>query len=199
MRSFWIGLVVAVAVVAVLAVGSLLWTQWRISRDTITPLAVSNPAGLGGKALIVYQPGLTSFQEKVTAAFGEGLAAASWQVATTTASDRAPADVAEYDLVVLGSPVYGDGPGKPLGRYIERVADFGGKPVFVLVTAAGNVDAAIELTQQMVIKAKGRPIGSLGLTTMKPNDGAGEFEGSNSERAIQLARRSGRTLKLAGQ
>jgi hypothetical protein len=53
--------------------------------------------------------------------------------------------------------------------------------------------------EQMVTRAKGRPIRSLGLTTMKPNDEAGKYTGSNSDRAVQIARHAGRALQQANQ
>lgn len=199
MSTFWKGLLVAVILVVVVAAGSLAWLERRIAEDTVTPLTVANPDGTAGRALIVYQPGFTSFQERVTAAFADGLVASGWQVSTTTASSQAPAAAPGYDLIILGSPVYGGAPAKPLARYIERVRDFGARPVVILLTAAGDAEPAIKLTEQMVTRAKGRPIRSLGLTTMKPNDEAGKYTGSNSDRAVQIARHAGRALQQANQ
>jgi hypothetical protein len=197
MSTFWKGLLVAVALIVVIAVASLAWLQWRLDRDTVTPLTVAYPDGAAGKALIVYQPGLSSFPQRVTAAFAEGLAASGWQVSTTTASNEATDAVTSYDLIILGSPVYGGAPGKPLTRYIERVGDFRGKPVVILLTAAGDAEPAIKLTEQMVSRAHGRPVRSLGLATMKPNDEANKYTGSNTDRAIQIARQAGQALQLA--
>jgi hypothetical protein len=197
--TFWKGLIVAVALVVVVAAGSLAWLQRRISQDTVTPLTVANPNGSTGKALIVYQPGLTSFQERVTAAFADGLVASGWQVSTTTASSQAPAVVPGYDLIVLGSPVYGGAPAKPLIRYIERVGNLGARPVVILLTAAGDAESAIKLTEHMVIQANGRSVLSLGLTTMKPNDEANKYTGSNTDRAVRIARQAGQALQVAIQ
>lgn len=196
MGGFWANLLIAVAVVAVIALGSMAWMFWRLNADTVTPVAEANPAGTAGTALIVYQPGLSDFQAKVTTAFKEGLVEAGWHVFSTTASEKAPSDLAPYDVIVLGSPVYGGAPGKPLSRYIERVADFGGKPVVILMTAAGDAVPAIAVTSEAVAKSKGRPVRSVGLTTSRPNDEANEFTGSNVDRAIQIARRAGRTLEF---
>ncbi|MCA1452390.1 hypothetical protein I6F35_04045 [Bradyrhizobium sp. BRP22] len=197
MSTFWKGLLIAVTFIFVVTGGSLIWLQWRLDQETVTPLAIANPNGTSGKALIVYQPGLSSFPKKVIAAFAEGLVASGWQVWTTTASSQAPAAVASYDLIVLGSPVYADAPGKALARYIERVADFGRRPVVILLMAARGAEHAIKLTEQMVAKASGRRVLSLGLTTMKPNDEANKYTGSNTHRAIQIARDTGRALQPA--
>jgi hypothetical protein len=197
MSTFWKGLLVVVGLIVVAAAGSLAWMQWWLNQDTVTPLAVANPDGTAGKALIVYQPGLSSFPQRVTAAFADGLAASGWQVSTTTASSQATAAVAGYDVIILGSPVYAGAPGKPLARYIERVRDFNGKPVVILLTAAGDAQPAIKLTEHMVAQAHGRLVRSLGLTTMKPNDQANNYTGSNTDRAIQIARQAGQALQLA--
>jgi hypothetical protein len=199
MSSFWTGLLIVVAFIVAIAAGSVIWLQWRLNQETVTPLFVANPEGSAGRALVVYQPGLSSFQEKVTTAFADGLAASGWRVSATTASKEAPAAAGDYDLIILGSPVYGGAPGKSLARYIERVADFGGKPVVILLTAAGEAAPALELTQQMVIQAKGRPIRSLGLMTMKPNDEANKYTGSNTDRAVQIARQTGQDLRFDTQ
>ena len=197
MSTFWTGMLIAGALVVAITVGSLAWMQWRIDQETVTRVAIANPDGKTGRALIVYQPGLSSFPKRMTEAFGEGLAASGWQVSTTTASSEAPRSVAGYNLVVLASPVYGGAPAKPLVRYVEQVSDFGGKPVVVLLAGAGTVEPAIEYAERMIVKAGGRPIRSLGLTTMRPNAGADKYTGSNTERAIQIARNAGQTLQLA--
>jgi hypothetical protein len=69
----------------------------------------------------------------------------------------------------------------------------------ILLTAAGDAQPAIRLTEQMVTRANGRPIRSLGLTTMRPNDEANRYTGSNTDRAIQIAREAGQALQLAIQ
>jgi flavorubredoxin len=193
--GFWTGLLAAVAVIAVTAIGSLLWMQRLIDQDTVTPIVIANPEGRTGKVLLVYHPGLSSFQENAMTAFAEGLVASGWQVSTTTASNQAPSSVTGYDLIALGSPVYSRAPANPLTRYIKRVADFGGKPVVIVLTAAGNASGAIELTEKMVAEAKGRPVRSLGLTNMAPNENAAKYTGSNTDKALQIARELGRSLK----
>lgn len=199
MSTFWAGLLAVVAVVVITAGASMVWMQWRLNHETITPLAVRNPGGTTGSALLVYQPGLSNFQKRVSEAFAEGLAEAGWRLSMTTASREAPANLEEFDLIVLGSPVYGGTPGKALASYVERVGDFSGKPVVVLLTGAGDVQPAIDFSEAMVTKAGGRPVHRLGLTTMRPNEQASEFAGSNTNKAIQYARHSGLTLQLPDQ
>lgn len=199
MNTFWTGLLAVGAVVILAGGASLAWMQWRLNQETITPLTVRNPEGTAGNALLVYQPGLTDFQTRVSEAFADGLADAGWRVALTTASREAPADLEAFDLIVLGSPVYGGRPGKALSSYVEQVGDFAGKPVALVLTAAGDVQPAIEFSESLVEKAGGRPVHGLGLTTMRPNEQASEYSGSKTNRAIQYAHHSGQTLRLPGQ
>lgn len=191
------GLLVVVGVVLVIAGVSSIWLFWRIDQETVTQVVVTNTGGKAGKALLVYQPGLSSFPEQVTTAFSRGLAESGWQVSTTTASVQAPVPDSTYDLVILGSPVYVGSPAKPLARYVQRVGDFRGKPVVILLTAAGDVTSAITATEKLVAAAKGRPVRAFAFTTAKPNDEANRYTGSNIERALQMARESGRTFALA--
>jgi len=191
------GLLIVAAVVVVIAAGSSIWLFWRINQEAVTAVAVTNPGGPAGKALLVYQPGLTDFQERVTTAFADGLVAAGWQVATTTASDQAPLPDPTHKLVIFGAPVYLEAPAKPLARYVARVGDLGDKPVVILLTGASDVAGAIAATERIVVAAKGQPIRSLGFTTMKSNGEMSKYSGSNVERAVQVASEAGRKLSLA--
>lgn len=196
MKSFLMGFLVVVGVVVAIAVVSSIWLLWRIDQETVTPLAALNPGGRAGKALLVYQPGLSDFQESVSKAFADGLVAAGWQVSITTASTQAPRPNGDYDLVVVGAPVYMGAPAKPLRRYLESVSDLSDKPVAILLTAANDASTAIATTERLVVAAKGRPVRKFAFTTTKPNDGDKSYTGSNVERALQLAREAGKTLPL---
>lgn len=199
MSNFWIGVLGAVGLVIVLAVGSGVWLQWRITQETITPVSIANPDGTTGKALVVLNPGLSAFPEQTAKAFSDGMVESGWRVETTTASSEAPAEVGDYDALILASPVYGGKPAPPLVRYIERIGDLGGKPVLVLLTAAGIADEAIDATRNLVRSANGQPVASFAYTTMRPNDEENKYTGSNTERALQMAREAGRAFTIAVQ
>jgi hypothetical protein len=193
------GLFIVVGVVVLTAAASSLWLLRRIDQETVTQVAVSNNSGQAGKALLVYQPGLSNFPEQVTTAFAGGLAAAGWQVSSTTASAQASVPDGKYDLVVLGGPVYFGAPAKPLSRYVARVGDFHGKPVVILLTAAGDFATAVTATERIVTAAHGRPIRSLAFTTSRPNDEANRYTGSNVERALKMARDAGQKLSVGAR
>jgi len=193
------GLPVVTTVIVVITAVAATWLFWRINQEAVRPLILTNSAGTTGKALLVYHPGLSTFPEQVTTNFVSGLVASGWQVSTATASSQAPLPDDGYDLVIFGAPVYFGAPAKPLTQYITRVGDLGGKPVVILLTGADDVAGAIAAAEKAVIEAKGRPIRSLGFTTMKPNDKENKYAGSNIEKALQIAREGGRNFALRTQ
>jgi hypothetical protein len=190
-------LLTAVAVVIVVAAGGLGWLVWRLGQETLGPVAVTNPGGKAGKALLVYQPGLTGFPTDVAHAYGDGLVANGWEVASTAVSRQAPSDLTGYDLIVLTAPVYAGAAAGPLRRYVARVGDFRGKAVVVLLAGAGDVDKAVADASAAVKAANGRPVEAFGVTSMKPNDEANGYTGSNTERAQAIARDAARDVAAA--
>jgi hypothetical protein len=193
--NFWVGLAVAVAVVVVTGGGSLMWIASSVSTGRVSPLATLNPQGAIGRALLVYHPGLSDFSEKVVGAFAEGLVQAGWRIDQTTASSEAPTDLAGYDLVALGSPVYG-GLSKPMAEYIAGVGDFAGKPVVIILTGAGETDVTLGATRDLVETASGSVIESLAYTTMRPNESTKAYSGSNTDKAVAMARDAGKAIVL---
>jgi hypothetical protein len=196
MSSAKMGLVIAGGLVLVAAAGSLAWVSQEVKRESVTPVTRLNPGGPAGKALLVFHPGLSDFPDRVTAAFGDGLVQSGWRVDRTTASRQAPADVKAYDLIVLGSPVYASAAAMPLRDYIARVGDFHGRSVVLVFTAAGDATGAIETTAAMVTGRGGKVVGRIGYTTLRPNESAKTYTGSNTERAIAMARDAGRSLAV---
>jgi len=194
MGRFWIGLLVAIVVVLVIAAGSMMWLVNTISQERVTPLTTLNPDGETGSALLVYHPGLSDFPDRIVTAFADGLVQSGWRVDRTTASREAPAGFAAYDLVVLGSPIYG-GPAKPLSDYIAR-ADFGGRPVVLLLTGAGDPDVTLRTTVEMIKAHNGVVIAPLAYTSMRPNESAKSYSGSNVDKAVEMARDAGKALAL---
>ena len=79
------------------------WTQYRTNREVTSPPEVLNPAGAGGSALVVYHPGLSDFQQRVSRAFAAGLVAGGWRVELTTANRQARTDLTRYDLPPSGT------------------------------------------------------------------------------------------------
>lgn len=169
---------------------------YRTSREIPSPVAVLGRGG-GARALVVYHPGLSDFQEQVARAFGEGLVARGWQVELTTASARAPVAIADYDLLVVGGPTYFWAPARSIQRYVVRLSDLHGKPTAILITGAGAVARSRAIMERLVREAHGEIVVSLALTTMRPNDEAAERAGeSNRSAAERMARTAAQRVPL---
>ncbi|MDP2732161.1 MAG: hypothetical protein Q8O63_03475 [Hoeflea sp.] len=188
------GLIVAVVVVVVLAAGSLAWLNWRVNRETVTPLQKLNSGGTAGRALAILSPGLSAFPTDVMTAFEEGLIEKGWRIDHTTASSQATAHFPDYDLIVLTSPIYSGRVAPPLLAYIARSGDFGGKKVAVLLTAGGAPDDPISSTEALLAEHGAQLTAIHGYAVYQPNDPENKYQGSNTERAVQMARDAGRAL-----
>ena len=175
--------------------GAVVYVWWASSRETPTPLTPLSSTGTAGRALLVYHPGLSDFPDRITTAFAEGLAGNGWRVDRTTASGQAPTDLGAYDIVILGSPVYANAAATPLARYIDRLGDLAGKPVVLLFTAAGDAGPALQASAERVAAQHGRVIGRFGYTTQRPNEPSQGLPGSNTDRAVAMAREAGKSLR----
>lgn len=195
-QSVWNWVLAAVALVVAAAV-ALAWTWWYASREVVTPLSTVNASGSTGRALLVFHPGMSDFPQRITTAFADGLAQAGWRVDRTTASRQAVAELSAYDLIVLGSPVYANSPAKPLADYVRRIADFSGKPVVLVYTAAGDASVALQSSAAIVSERHGKVVGRFGYTTQRPNESAKAYPGSNTDRAVAMARDAARSLAAA--
>jgi hypothetical protein len=152
-----------------------------LNKDVVSGIDIINPQGRKS-ALIVYQPGLSSFPKDNSYAFGNGLAEAGWRVEITTASSQAPKELSSYSLLVLGFPTYGAKPGTAIVRYLDGLGNLHGIETVLISCAAGNANESAAVIQQKVQSESGTVKESICLTSMAPNDGG---------TAIDIARHSG--------
>ncbi len=157
-----------------------------LNKDVVSEIEIINPNG-GKSALIVFQPGLSSFPMEVMYAFGNGLAASGWRVEITTASLQAPSDLSKYSLLVLGFPTYGGSPGAAIVRYVERLTNMHGIDTVGVACAAGSPGESADMMKQKVEAAGGTFKESISLFTMAPNEGNGS--------ATDIARQAGTQIQ----
>ena len=184
---------VLIVVLIVLAAAGALSYLW-LNKEVVSEVEVRNPEGDAGTALVVYHPGKSDFQEKVTYAFAEGLASNGWRVEITTASSQAPTDLAGYDLLVLGGPTYWFAPNRPVRRYLSRLGNLGGQPTATIITAMGSGERSISITDQDVQEANGDLVKSLILYTIRPNE---DLYGIND--AVEIATQAAKEISLPGE
>jgi hypothetical protein len=66
--------------------------------------------------------------------------------------------------------------------------------VVLLFTAAGDAADALDTSAATVSSAHGKVLGRFGYTSMRPNKSAEAYSGTNTERAVAMARDAGRAL-----
>jgi len=145
-------LVLALALIAIV-VGGGVWFLSAFNKDVVSPVVTINPGGVD-RALVVYQPGLSSGPRDASYAFTEGLASAGWRVEVTTASQEAPSDMSVYELLVLAFPIYGGQPGEAILRYVTRLGDLQGTGVAIINCNTPNavMQAKVEAKGGTVVK-----------------------------------------------
>jgi flavorubredoxin len=183
-------LLVVLVVLAAAIVLSYLW----LNREVVSEVEVRNPEGGAGMALVVYHPGRSDFQEKVTYAFAESLVSSGWRVEITTASSQAPTDLSGYDLLVLGGPTYWFTPARPVRRYLNRLGDLRGQRTVTIITAMGLGGRSISIMDQDVREANGDLVKSLILYTMRPNE---DLYGIND--AVEIVTQAAKEVPLPGE
>lgn len=138
--------------------------------EKVTGLQTLNSEGKSGKILVVYHPGLSSFQKDVTMSFVRGLVERDYIVDITTPSSETTTKINEYDLILLGTPTYGFSPAKPMENYIKRFGDFKGKKIVVIITGSGSTDETKAKMKELIENANGAIIESLTLWSSAPNE-----------------------------
>jgi hypothetical protein len=142
---------------------------WKINLDTVTQLKTINPTSSGPRVIVVYSPGISDFHQRMMDSFISGLVASNWSVDIVTASSQAPINLTSYSLLVIGGPLYGGQPSKPIQDYMARLTDLKGLRVYTLLTTAGNPRDADQIMTTWIITHGGVEAGKLTLFTMAPN------------------------------
>jgi len=162
-------LAIFLVIVIVLAV-FVAYIGFNLNKEVVSGIDTLNPQG-SKTALIVYQPGLSSFPKDTSYAFGNGLVEAGWKVEITTASPQAPKELSNYSLLVLGFPTYGAQPGTAIVRYLDGLGHLNGIETVLVSCAAGDANESAAIIQQKVQSESGTVKESIGLTSMAPNEG----------------------------
>jgi flavodoxin len=178
----WVAILVPLGIIVLIAglvgAGFAVMKHEYGDRREVLPALSDEPE----KALVVYQPSLTSASSDAAHAIAEGLNDAGFEVTLNTPGKHLPEDISGYSVVVFGSPNYGGSPGQPLLDYLKRIEDFAGKRIFLFSTS-GSTEGRLEFDK---IEALLR--GALPVQTLKLK--AGDTD-NNKETAYQFGRSAG--------
>jgi hypothetical protein len=188
----------ALTILAILAVAWFL-SYWWLNREAAPQVEVRNPEGDTGSALVVYHPGRGTFHRQVMGGFVEGLVASGWRVEVATATSQAPTQLANYDLLVLGSPTYWFAPSVPIRGYLRKLVDLDGQPTVTIITGLGAGGRSSNALCKKVQSARGSQVRSLTFYRMRPNDDDNYVDGKqNQALAVEMAEQAARSLALGG-
>ena len=162
-QILFVVVLILVAVFAAFGTFAGLLLSGAISREVVSEIDVKNADG-SKTALIVYQPGFSSFPKDVSYAFADGLTSSGWRVEITTASSEAPSDLSKYSLLALAYPVYGGTIGTAIVSYVNRVNDLAGVNTMIIACGGGDSGESIIPLKQQVEAANGTFYDSLALS-----------------------------------
>jgi hypothetical protein len=111
-----IGLIIALVIVAFVVINFDVASILATSSETLTPTGTPT-----GRALIVYSPGLSGAAKESAAKIAKDLREKSYSVVLAGINSSAAGTGAEYDVVIVGGPVYFGRLSSSTGGYLEKL------------------------------------------------------------------------------
>ncbi|MBM4241482.1 MAG: hypothetical protein FJ150_07480 [Euryarchaeota archaeon] len=108
-----VGIILAI-IVLVAVVAYLIGFYGSYGSETIKP-----DGKITGKALIVYDPGLTGGTKTAALYMAEDLKSKDYEVKVAGVRSSDAANVSGYDILIVGSPTYGANPTGPIKSYLN--------------------------------------------------------------------------------
>jgi len=163
-------LLVTLLIIVAISVSLLGYVSFSMNNDVVTQLVIKNPTG-NKTALVLYQPGLSSFSHDVSYAFADGLVSNGWRVEIATSSIEAPTNLSKYSLLVISSNTYAFTPDSPTTRQLERIGNLNGIQTVLLTLGAGSAQESQKTLETTIQDSNGTILQSLVLYSIAPNKG----------------------------
>lgn len=143
-KILWIG-GIAIAAIVILFVIFIAF-MFYVGSDTLSSQATGSelirPSGpITGKALVVYNPGLSGAPKDVATQVANDLKAKGYEVMLAGVKSAAAANVSGYDVIVAGGPVYGGKVSPSVYSYLQSLAPPAGARVGAFAIGS-NTDSA---------------------------------------------------------
>lgn len=106
------------------------------------------------KALVIYQPSMSSFTKNMAYKIAEGLNKSNFQVTINNPGEYLSYDISKYSVVVFGTPVYGAHISEALENYIKSIKDFSDKDVIFFSTGGTDNEEELKKADSLIKGAK---------------------------------------------
>ncbi len=112
-------------VIAVVLIGFIAFMVY-VGSDTLSSSATGSELlkpdrSIAGKALVVYNPGLSGSPKGAATQIAQDLKARGYEVTLAGVNSEAAADVSGYDIIVAGGPVYGGKVSPSVYTYLQEL------------------------------------------------------------------------------
>lgn len=146
-----IGIMVVILIILTLIAGLI-----RISR--IKSSKTIEPEGnILGKALIVYDPGLTGGTKTAGFNIADELKSKGYEVKLVGVKSQESLELAGYDILIIGSPTYGGKPTDPVESYLNDLKPTENIIAGVYTLAGGSAENSKVIITQ-ILKEKSVPV-----------------------------------------
>lgn len=132
----------------VIAFGAMSFVTYDVMSYTATGTEKLNPTGQAtGKALIVYDPGVSGNAEDVAAVIASKLQAKGYEVDLAGIKSSVASKTSTYDIIVVGGPIIAGKTSSSVQSYLKALKTSGNATVSVFTTGGvaenSTVDAFI--------------------------------------------------------
>lgn len=111
-----------IILVIIIAFGVMGFVMYDVYSYTATDSQKLNPAGSTvGKALVVYDPGLSGQAKDAADAIAKDLQNKGYAVTLTGISSQEAKNISQYNLIVVGGPVYAAKNSKSVESYLNSI------------------------------------------------------------------------------
>lgn len=147
--SIWtiIGIVVGIIVIIII----ILVAAYLVSNSRSSDSETIKPDGsITGKAIIVYDPGLSGGTKTAANYIAEDLKSKGYEVKLAGVRSSDVADISGYDILIVGSPTYGAKPTGPITSYLEGLKNPGNITAGVYALAGSDTQDSNVIMAEML-------------------------------------------------
>jgi len=131
---------------------------WLVGYSGSSDSEILKPEGTTtGKALIVYDPGLSGGTKTAATYMAEDLKAKGYEVKLASVKSGNLSDLSGYNFLIVGSPTYGAKPTEPITSYLNSLENTDNITTGVYALSAGDKNDA-EIVMKDILENKSIPV-----------------------------------------